>query len=50
MSKQEIMRRLEENSRRQFLIEMVDRWTDRQKEIIRQLWKEERELKALLNE
>lgn len=48
MTRQEIEKRLAENNRHQFMIQMVDRWSDKDKEIISRLWKEERELKELL--
>lgn len=48
MTRQEIEKRLEENSRKQFLIQMVDRWTEKEKTAIKKLWAEERELKEML--
>lgn len=48
MTRQEIEKRLAENNKHQFMIQMVDRWSNKDKETISRLWKEEKELKELL--
>lgn len=48
MTREEIKNRLEENNKRQFMIQMIDRWTASDTKAIRKLWQEERELKEML--
>lgn len=48
MTREEIKNRLEENSKRQFAIQMIDRWTESNTRTIQKLWEEEKELKEML--
>jgi len=48
MTKQEIEKRLEENRKHQFMIQMVDRWTEKHYEAIKRLEEEEKKLEEIL--
>ena len=48
MTREEIKKALEENGRHQFFIHMADRWDNKDRETLRRLEKEEKELKKLL--
>jgi hypothetical protein len=48
MTRQEIEKRLEENRKHQFMIQMVDRWDRKHYEAIKRLEKEEKELEEVL--
>jgi len=48
MTRQEIEKRLERNKKYQFFIHMSDRWTEKDREDLKALEKEEKELKEML--
>lgn len=48
MTRQEIEKAIEKNERAQFFIHMADRWTDSDRQALRRLEKEEKELREIL--
>lgn len=49
MTRVEMDKRMKELEQREFLIWMVDRWTDRERRLLDDIEREKKELKAMMN-
>lgn len=49
MTRVEMDKRMKELEQREFLIWMVDRWTERERRLLREIAREKDELKAMMN-
>lgn len=49
MTRVEMDKRMKELEQREFLIWMVDRWTDRERRLLDDIEREKKELKAMIN-
>ena len=49
MTRVEMDKRMKELEQREFIIWMVDRWTDRERRLLDDIEREKKELKAMMN-
>ena len=49
MTRVEMNKRMKELEQREFIIWMVDRWTDRERRLLDDIEREKKELKAMMN-
>lgn len=49
MTRVEMDKRMKELEQREFLIWMVDRWTEKERRLLREIAREKDELKAMMN-